>query len=61
MRVDGGLGGDDEVEEETEKTKKKKGKGKEKDGWEIVGGSRRCTACLKEDMECKINLAMIEK
>jgi len=53
MRVDDG-----DAEEETE-TKKGKGKetGKEaekdKNGWMIVGGSGRCNACRKEDMECE--------
>jgi len=68
MRVDDGLGDNRDAEEETE-TKKGKGKGKEmgkgaekdKNGWMIVGGSRRCNACQKEDTECKINLVEIEK
>ena len=70
MRVDNGSGdgsGDDkDAEEGTEKKKGKgketeKGKEKEKNGWMIVGGSRRCNACRKENTECRINLVEIEK
>jgi len=66
----GGAGGtavspmrvDDQLEEgEGETKEKKKGKGKEGVAWEIVGGSRRCNACRKEDTECRIQLAAIEK
>jgi len=66
MRVDDGLGDDGDAEEETETKKgkgKETGKGAEKDKnrWMIVGGSRRCNACRKEDTECKINLVEIKK
>jgi len=57
MWVDDRLGDNRDAEEETDK----KGKGKEKNGWQIVGGSRRCKACQKEETACKINLGEIEK
>ena len=56
MRVNDQLeGGEGETKE------KKKGKGKEGIAWEIVGGSGRCNVCRKEDTECRIQLAAIEK
>ena len=58
--------GEDEEEEEDEEEaekKKKKGKGKERDPseWLIVGGARRCKACILENTECSINLGAIGK
>src|SRR6266568_4375912 len=52
---------DQSEEGEGETKEKKKGKGKEGVAWEIVGGSGRCNACQKEDTECRIQLAVIEK
>jgi hypothetical protein len=64
--------GDEEEEEEEEEYVEKRttrGKGKEKEkevkktkgGWTKVGGEGRCPPCIREDTECRIDLAAIEK
>jgi len=53
-RVDGGK----EKEVRKEKGKKRE---EEKGGLVIVGDARRCDACVREDMPCKISLLAINK
>ena len=30
-------------------------------GWTLVGGAGRCTACLKDDAQCSVNMKAITK
>ena len=61
------------MEDATDEGTSEKGKGKEKetgkkekrkkkeDGWSIVGGAARCSACQCDSSSCKINVGAIEK